>query len=147
MWSMSASTGRSSLVGRFLSSPPSVRAAMRNSAVARSAAINEAARTPMRASSCCCASSKARSATNSETVKPIPASAAPALMCERARPSGRRPSPERTANPVNSVMPSSFPATRPTMIPMVMGESTARPRESPSMTTPAFARAKIGTTT
>jgi hypothetical protein len=86
---------------------------------------------------------KASSLMNSDIVNPIPASAARPTRC-RHRSSLGSLAPSRTDNQENPEMPSIFPATRPAVIPRVIGELADRLRSWNDNGTPAFARAKTG---
>jgi hypothetical protein len=82
---------------------------------------------------------------SSDTVKPIPDSAAPPNTLPIPTPIGRRPSPRRTAARVMSPMPRSLPSTSPEMTPQVTGEPKASASNPPRRSTPAFAKANTGT--
>lgn len=82
---------------------------------------------------------------SSDTVKPIPDSAAPPNTLPIPTPTGRRPSPRRTAARVMSPMPRSLPSTSPEMTPQVTGEPKASASNPPRRSTPAFAKANTGT--
>lgn len=68
---------------------------------------------------------------NSETVKPMPAT---------------NPMPERTASQAARVMPATLPTTRPSTTPAVTRSVPGASNEPASITTPALASAKRGTT-
>ncbi|KWV73887.1 hypothetical protein PFLmoz3_06155 [Pseudomonas fluorescens] len=82
---------------------------------------------------------------SSDTVKPIPDSAAPPNTLPTPTPSGSRPRPRRTATSVMSPMPTSLPSTSPAMTPHVTGEPKASASSPPRTSTPAFAKANTGT--
>ena len=67
--------------------------------------MTDATRMPILASACSDWVSNARPVMNSETVKPIPATAPTPAMWRQPAPSGSRPSPSRTASQLNAVMP------------------------------------------
>ena len=96
---------------------------------------------------CSRSSSNARSVMNSEIVKPIPASVAPAMRCDQRTPPGSMPQPVRSASAVPAVMPMVFPTTSAATTPRVTGEVAAVRRVSGSSGTPALARPNTGTTT
>ena len=82
---------------------------------------------------------------NSDTVKPMPPSTAtPATWC-RPVPGGSAPRRVRTASVDAPRMPTNLPTTRPATMPMVTRLDSAWSIASPLSTTPALARAKIGT--
>ena len=90
---------------------------------------------------------KARLEINSETVKPMPATAPPPTS-EAQLSEGRGPcSAGREAIQVAPTMPSGLPSTYPSRIPSVIGEVTASPSRPPRRWTPALASAKTGTNT
>jgi len=113
----------------------------------RAAATTAAARIPTIASSRRSVSGKARSATNSETVKPSPESAAPPHTLLSGTPGGSEPIPSFTASAAAPPTPTSLPTTRAVNTPRVIGEVTARASRSVLKWTPALARANTGTTT
>ena len=90
---------------------------------------------------------KARSAMNSETVKPIPAKAPTPNRCRRVMSSGRVPSRSRMAAQLAPTTPSGLPTTSPTATPQATVLSTAVFSAAASSGTPALASAKMGTTT
>ena len=92
-------------------------------------------------------SSNASPAMNSDTVKPIPPSAATPGSCRRVIPSGSAPAPLRSAATVVPAMPASLPTTRPATIAQASVLVSASPRMPPRKLTPAFASANSGTTT
>ena len=73
-----------------------------------SAAIVEATRMAILASSCSTGSSNARPVTNTDTVKPMPASAPTPTMPRHVAPGGSSPTPSRTASHVNAVTPTQL---------------------------------------
>jgi hypothetical protein len=82
---------------------------------------------------------------NSETVKPIPATAAMPTTPAQVAPLGRWPIPRRDATQENSVMPTGLPTTKPRTTPAVTGEPAASRRAPELRGTPALASAKTGT--
>ena len=81
----------------------------------------------------------------SETVNPMPATVAMAIIIGQVAPSGRRAMPVRAASQAAPAMPSVLPTTRPTMTPAVTAVAPGASKASALMTTPALARAKTGT--
>ena len=84
---------------------------------------------------------------NSDTVNPMPATAATPTTPRHVAPSGSAPMPSRVASQVNAVMPASLPTTRPSSTPIVIGDVTASERASALIGTPALASANSGTIT
>ena len=110
------------------------------SSVARVAAPS----TPSFASSSRCPSN-ARLEIRSATVKPMPATVPPPTIVGQLNDRWRPPT--RDASHVAATIPSGFPTTYPKTIPSVMGDATASPSRSASISMPAFASAKRGTIT
>ena len=79
-----------------------------------------------------------------ETVKPMPATAPRPNTIDQLVRSGSRPSPRRTAIHDARRTPTGLPTTRPAMIPSPTGAVKTSPKAPRS--TPALARAKIGST-
>ena len=110
-------------------------------------ASTRASSTPTVASSRSRSSSKARPAISSETVKPMPERAAPPSTWPRATPAGSRPRPRRTPSAVAPAMPSGLPSDqRQADAPGEAGGQRVT-QDTPRRSTPAFAKAKSGTTT
>src|SRR3546814_2641733 len=84
---------------------------------------------------------------NSETVKPMPATAATPTTCTAPTPCGNRPRPVRTASHTAAPMPTILPNTSPRAIAHGSAVLAASPNKPPPKLTPAFASAKSGTTT
>ena len=84
---------------------------------------------------------------NSETVKPMPVSAAPPSTSAGPTPRGSWPRRARAATRLVAPTPISLPTTRPRMTPRPTLEVHALRSVCPSICTPALARAKSGTTT
>ena len=81
---------------------------------------------------------RARPATNSDIVKPIPARNPPPSTTGHVTPSGRLATPHRTASQLNSRMPTGFPTNSPAATARATGLVIA----ADSTATPAFASAK-----
>ena len=107
----------------------------------------EAVSTPIFASSRSWGEVKARSTMKSETVKPMPVRAAPPSTSAGPTPRGSSPRRARAAARLVAPTPISLPTTRPRMTPRPTVEVHASRRAPPSISTPAFASAKSGTTT
>ena len=90
--------------------------------------------------------SNARSAMNSDTVKPIPARAeAPTTWLQRT-PSGMPARPVFTASQAATLIPTVFPRTSPRTTPRTTGLPRPDATVSGLRTTPELARAKRGRT-
>ena len=84
---------------------------------------------------------------SSETVKPMPESAAPPSTWPDPTPRGKAPSPSRTVPSDVTPIPTSLPTTRATTTPQVTGEERASASTPSRRSTPALASANSGTIT
>ncbi len=91
--------------------------------------------------------SSERSAMNSDTVKPIPATVEAPTSCGKGTVSGSPPRRGRVASQETPLMPINLPTTSPATTPMVIGEPIAERSRSPRSTTPTLASANSGTIT
>ena len=120
-------------------------ALVENTTAPMTAAITEAASVASLASAWAVASSKASPVMNSDTVKPMPATAPSPTMCPHRAPSGSRAIRSRTATHEKAATPTSLPTTRPAKTPVKTAEGlVSAPLPS---STPALARANNGTMT
>src|SRR2546430_2738905 len=87
-----------------------------------------------------------RSAMKSDTVKPIPASAATPVSWRNDDPSGSRLRPSATHTKLAATIPTVLPATSPVATPQVIELDAAALTASPPSTIPALARTNTGTT-
>ena len=102
------------------------RVVTRRIATPSAAAVTDAARMPSLASSATLLAPNASSEMNSDTVKPIPPSAATPTSCVNRVPVGqstRRRA--RHASHAKPLIPTSLPTTRPTTMPWVTGDDSA----------------------
>jgi hypothetical protein len=87
-------------------------------------------------------SPNARSAMNSDIVKPTPVRSEPAASTDHRKPAGRLAQPARTASQASVKTPSGFPITNPA----TTASATGLAKSLHAMRTPALASAKIGMT-
>jgi hypothetical protein len=105
----------------------------------------EPAKIPTFALSCKVDPSNASPVMNSETVKPIPPSAAAPQAARRPTPAGNTPIRARTPPKIDPLMPTSLPTTSATAIAHARRLVAASASLPPPRYTPALARAKSGT--